>query len=348
MKPITFPPLWRALAAEYPNWTLCRVILQEKGQYQLVTQDSTEQPGVISGKFRYKVQILSDYPAVGDYVMAERNASGAAVIHRVLHRKSVFLRKAAGTAQAEQVVAANLDKVFLCMALNLDFNLRRLERYLTVAWDSGATPVVVLTKADLCQDLPRKLAQVEEIALGAEVLVTSALGADGYDALLAQLTPGVTVAFVGSSGVGKSTLINRLLGEEVLATNGLRNDDKGRHTTTHRALLALPNGGLVIDTPGMRELGLWDAGDGMDAAFEDIVSLAQRCRFHNCSHGAEPGCAIRAALADGTLSEEWWRSYQKLAAENAYAQDMGGYLASKERKFKEIAKINKANRHKKP
>ena len=348
MKPLHFPPLWQALAAEHPEWVLCRVILQRKGQYQLVTEDGTEQAGVVSGKFRYNAQTLSDYPAVGDYVMAEPNANGAALIHKVLHRKSVFVRKAAGTAQTEQVVAANLDKVFLCMALNLDFNLRRLERYLTVAWDSGAAPVVVLTKADLCQDLSSKLAQVEAIALGAEVLVTSALESDGYAALLTQLTPGATVAFVGSSGVGKSTLINRLMGREILATNGLRNDDKGRHTTTHRALLALPNGALVIDTPGMRELGLCDAGDGMDTAFQDIVALAQQCRFHNCSHGAEPGCAIRAALADGSLSEERWHSYQKLAAETAYAQDVGSYLASKERKFKNIAKINKANRRKKP
>lgn len=348
MNRLHFPPLWRALATEDPDRVLCRVILQEKGRYQVVTEDGCEQAAVVSGRFRYDVETLSDYPAVGDYVMTEPNPNGAAVIHAVLHRKSVFLRKAAGTAREEQVVAANLDKVFLCMALNLDFNLRRLERYLTVAWDSGATPVVVLTKADLCQDLPQRLAQVEDIAMGAEVLVTSALAGDGYDALLAQLTPGTTVAFVGSSGVGKSTLINRLLGEERLATNCLRSDDKGRHTTTHRALLALPNGALVIDTPGMRELGLWDAGEGMDAAFGDVAALAQRCRFHNCSHTSEPGCAVRAALADGSLSEERWRSYLKLAAENAYAQDAGGYLASKERKFKEIAKVNKANRHKKP
>ena len=241
-------------------------------------------------------------------------------------------------------MAANIDTVFLCMSLNNDFNLRRLERYLSVAWDSGAVPVIVLTKADLCDDLEQKQAEVSSIAIGVDVLVTTALERDGYVQILPYITDGKTVAFIGSSGVGKSTLINCLLGEQRLDTNGLRNDDKGRHTTTHRELILLPNGGMVIDTPGMRELGMWDSSSGIDQTFRDIEELSSQCRFKDCSHHNEPGCAVQRALQDGTLSEERWFSYQKLKTENEYAMDSQSYLAGKEKKFKEIAKINKSNR----
>ena len=331
-----------ALAAEYPQWMLCRVVLQEKGQYRIVGSMGARQ-AIMSGKLRYEAEASSDYPAVGDYVMADWNEAGSAVIHRVLPRKSVILRKAAGTGKSEQVVAANIDTVFLCMSLNNDFNLRRMERYLTIAWDSGATPVVVLTKADLCSDLEEKRAAVETIATGADLIVTSAMEQDGYCQILPYLKNGKTVAFVGSSGVGKSTLINRLLGEERLETDGLRNDDKGHHTTTHRELLTLPCGAMVIDTPGMRELGMWDSAEGLEKAFSDIELLATACRFKNCTHTNEPGCAVNAALADGTLSEERWQSYQNLRTENAYAEDAESYLAAKEKKFKEISKTNKLN-----
>ena len=334
------PDRWAALAAQYPEQTVGRITLQEKGFYRIRTSMG-EQNALVSGKFQFDAQSPSDYPAVGDYVMASCADPDTAIIHQLLPRRSLFVRKAAGTSKTEQVVAANIDTVFLCMSLNNDFNLRRLERYLAVAWESGANPVVVLTKADLCADLPQKQREVEAIAMGVTILITSAMELEGYRQIMPYITEGRTVAFVGSSGVGKSTLINRLLGEERLATDGLRNDDKGHHTTTHRELLFLPGGTMVIDTPGMRELGMWDAVSGVEQTFGDIEELAARCRFRNCSHTSEPGCAVRAALESGHLDAGRWLSYQKLKNENSYAADSESYLAAKEKKFKEISKINK-------
>ena len=339
----SIPDRWAALAAQYPELTVGRITLQEKGMYRIRTIMG-EQNALVSGKFQFDAQSSSDYPAVGDYVMVSCADPDTAIIHQVLPRKSLFVRKAAGTSKTEQAVAANIDTVFLCMSLNNDFNLRRLERYLAVAWESGADPVVVLTKADLCADLPQKQREVEAIAMGVDILTTSAMELEGYRQIMPYITEGRTVAFVGSSGVGKSTLINRLLGEERLATDGLRKDDKGHHTTTHRELLFLPNGAMVIDTPGMRELGMWDAASGVEQTFTDIEALAAQCRFRNCSHTSEPGCAVRAAIRSGELDSGRWQSYQKLKNENSYAADSESYLAAKEKKFKEISKINKYNK----
>ena len=336
----SIPDRWAALAAQYPEQTVGRVTLQEKGMYRIRTAMG-EQNALVSGKFQYDAQSASDYPAVGDYVTAGCAGGDTAIIDQVLPRKSLFVRKAAGTSKAEQVVAANIDTVFLCMSLNNDFNLRRLERYLAVAWESGADPVVVLTKADLCANLAQKQREVEAITMGVDILTASAMEADGYRQIMSYVTEGRTVAFVGSSGVGKSTLINRLLGEERLATGGLRNDNKGRHTTTHRELLFLPGGAMVIDTPGMRELSMWDTASGVEQTFTDIEALAAQCRFRNCSHTSEPGCAVRAAIRSGDLDGGHWLSYQKLKNENSYAADSESYLAAKEKKFKEISKINK-------
>ncbi len=331
-------------AASYPNMTVARILSQEKGKYWIISIKG-EKWGEISGKFHYDVQMKSEYPAVGDFVMVEWNSSGNAVIHHVLPRKSSFIRKAAGEKKEEQIVAANIDTVFLCMSLNNDFNLRRLERYISGAWDSGAVPVVVLTKADLCEDLDRKLIELSSVAAGVDIIMTNAMEQNGYEQVYPYLQEGKTIALIGSSGVGKSTLINSLLGEKRLETNGLRNDDKGRHTTTHRELILLPSGGLIIDTPGMRELGMWDAGDGINQTFADIERLAQSCRFHDCSHsGNEPGCAVQEAIERGEISPERLRSYQKLLNENRYVEDTQGYLVEKKQKFKNISKINKRNR----
>lgn len=332
------------LGNSFEGMTISRILSQEKGLYRLISSKG-EKLGEVSGRFHYEVQAKSEYPAVGDFVMADWNEEGGnAVIRHVLPRKSCFIRRSAGEKNEEQVVAANIDIAFLCMSLNNDFNLRRLERYLSIAWDSGAIPVIVLTKADLCTDLESRLLEVSSVAVGVDILVTSVMEQDGYQQIYPYIAAGKTIAFIGSSGVGKSTLINCLLGENRQNTNGLRNDDKGRHTTTHRELVLLPSGGMVIDTPGMRELGMWDAGDRIDRTFADIENLSQKCRFRDCTHSGEPGCAVQMAVESGELSIDRLNSYRKLVIENRYVEDTEGYLAEKKQKFKNIAKINKRNR----
>jgi ribosome biogenesis GTPase / thiamine phosphate phosphatase len=295
-----------------------RVIVQQRGLYRIAT-DAGEHVAELSGRFAREAE-AGGYAVAGDWVAATlRSDGGRALISAVLPRRTAFRRRAAGSAGGVQVVAANVDVAFLTVALNADFNLRRLERYLAAGRESGALPVVVLTKADLCETVAEHLAQVEAIALGASVHAISARAGEGLEALSGYLEPGRTVAVLGSSGVGKSTLINALAGAEIMATQAIREDDgRGRHTTTHRELLQLPNGALILDTPGMRELGLWDADAGLAATFEDVEALASQCRFRDCAHRAEPGCAIRAALEAGELDPERWASYGKLKRELDY------------------------------
>lgn len=320
-----------------------RVISQEKNMYK-ITDGKDVRCAVVSGKYRYEAQTVSDYPAVGDYAIAEwRENDSNAVITGLFPRKSCFIRKAAGTGKQEQVVAANIDTVFICMSLNNNFNIRRLERYLSVTYDSGATPVVVLTKSDLCSDVKDKIAEAIKAAPGADVVAISSLEGN-YEAVMKYILPDRTVAFIGSSGVGKSTLINKLTGTDRIATRETGSDDKGRHTTTHRELIALQNGAFVIDTPGMRELGMWDSGDGIDTAFADIEELSRNCKYADCTHTAEPGCAVLQALAAGTLDVGRLASYRKLKVENDYAADSSRYLEIKKAKFKEISKVNKSRR----
>ncbi|USK68508.1 ribosome small subunit-dependent GTPase A [Peribacillus asahii] len=301
----------------YKNLFIGRVSMQSKNLFKVITENG-EIAAEISGKFHYSVKELSQYPSVGDFVMVDRtdNSQGNGIIHHILTRKSVFARKVAGSKEDIQVVAANIDTVFICMSLNNDFNLRRLERYLSIAWDSGAIPVIVLTKSDLCKEIEVRLNEISSVAIGVEVLVTTSTSDKGHQSLTRYLSNGNTVAFIGSSGVGKSTLINCLLGQNILDTNGIRNDDKGRHTTTRRELIMLPNLGVVIDTPGMRELGIISAD--LTKSFANIDSLASQCRFNDCTHKNEPNCAVQKAIKDGTLSVERLENYRKLKRETKY------------------------------
>jgi ribosome biogenesis GTPase len=319
-----------------------RVVREDRDRYQLRTE-AGDVAGEVSGRLRHDARTRADLPAVGDWVAA-RPGEGLAVITRVLPRTSAFVRKLAGETTEEQIVAANVDTVFLVAGLDLDFNVRRIERYLTAAWESGATPVIVLNKADLAGDLPARVAEAESVAMGVPVVAVSATAHQGLDALAPWLEPGRTVALLGSSGVGKSTLINALLGEERQATRAVReHDSRGRHTTTHRELVPLPGGAVLLDTPGIRELQLWGDESSADGAFPEIAALAAKCRFGDCGHNGEPGCAVLAAVASGTLDEERLASWRKLQRELrwlATRQDARA-RAAEEAKWKQITKSMK-------
>jgi len=297
-----------------------RIAVQHRGAYVVATENG-DLRAEAAGRLVHEAASPADLPAVGDWVaVAPRPDEGAATIHAVLPRRTAFSRKAAWQAAEEQVLAANVDDVLLVMSLNEDFNLRRLERYLTLGWESGAQPAVVLTKADLHEAPEAAVLEVEAVAYGVPVHVVSVVTGEGLDALAATMRAGRTLVVLGSSGVGKSTLVNTLAGEELLATGEIRADGRGRHTTSHRELVVLPAGGIVIDTPGLREFQLWESSDGLEEAFDDVASLALECRFNDCSHGVEPGCAIRAALDAGTLPRDRWDSYVKLERELAHLE----------------------------
>ena len=295
-----------------------RIIVQQRGGYRVITETG-EMEARASGALM-KATADAGRPTAGDWVALEaRPGETTALVHHLLPRATAFIRKASGPRGGSQVVAANVDVAFLVASLNGDLNLRRLERYLATTYESGAQPVIVLTKADLAPDAAERADQVRAIAFEAPVLTISSKTGEGLDAVLAHVPPGRTAVLLGSSGAGKSTLLNALAGEERMDTGEIREaDDRGRHTTTHREIVRLPSGGLILDTPGMRELGLWEAESGVAAAFEDVEALAADCRFSDCRHGREPGCAVQAAIADGTLPETRWLAYRKLQAELAY------------------------------
>lgn len=306
-----------------------RVAQEHKHAYVLLSPTG-EIAAECTGRLLHVAPTRAALPAVGDWVgvrLREPSVGGASApsligdIHCVLPRKTKFSRRGAGDLDEEQVLAANVDTVFLVTGLDANFNLRRIERYVAVGQASGAQPVIVLTKADLHADPAGAAREVQALGSGVPVVALSAAQGDGLALLDPWLRPGTTVALLGSSGAGKSTLINRLLGYERQATGSLSQDmNRGRHTTTRRELIPLASGALVLDTPGLRELQLWDVdNDALDATFRDIAELAGRCRFHDCSHQREPGCAVRAALEAGTLDETRWASYTKLQREQAYA-----------------------------
>ncbi|WDF82639.1 ribosome small subunit-dependent GTPase A [Lacticaseibacillus pabuli] len=314
--------------------TLGRVLGVSHQLYTVVTVLGTTRASV-TGRLANIAMGPEDFPTVGDWVLLRQtgNADDTASIERLLPRTSVITRKAAGRTTDAQLIAANVDTLFLCMALDDNFNLRRIERYLAVAKASGAQPVIVLTKSDLSTDLPGQLTAIASVAGDTPSILCSNANAGGLDELRDLIIPGRTYAFIGSSGVGKSTLINGLLGRDALATGSVRSSDAhGRHTTTGRSLLALPGGALVIDTPGMRELGLIDA-DVTDT-FADIAALAANCRFSDCQHQSEPGCAVQAAIAAGELDPARLASYRQLTDEQATTSNLRG-------RAREMAKMNR-------
>ncbi len=312
-----------------------RVALEHRNAYVIITA-AGELRAEIAGSFRHNAAERDDLPTVGDFVaVSTREHEGRATIHAVLPRRSLFARKVPGSRSALQTIAANIDTVFLVSGLDDNFNVRRIERYLLVAWESGAQPVIVLNKADLCADVASCVEEAEAVAFGTPVVALSAVTGEGLSDLMEHVRPGRTAALLGSSGVGKSTITNALAGRDVLRTGHVSESvGKGRHTTTHRELIVLPSGVVLIDTPGMRELGVWGGEEALDGTFTDVEEIAERCRFRDCTHRNEPGCAIREALESGALDASRLRSYQKLQRELAYQErrtDESAARAEKER-----------------
>jgi len=338
-------------AAVPTSLTLARVILVQRDQYRLITEagECNAEP---AGALWYGATTRAAMPVVGDWVAARVVAPDLAIVESVLPRRTLFARRAAGRREDQQVIAANIDVVFLVCGLDGDFNLRRLERYLTLAAESGASPVVVLNKSDLCDDPAARMAESAQVAGGAPIVMVHTRSAEGLVPLRAHLAPGRTVALLGSSGVGKSSIVNCLAGEERLRTAEVReSDSRGRHTTTHRELIVLPEGGALIDTPGMRELQLWAGEDALEQVFDEVAALAAECRFGDCSHGSELGCAVQQALADGTLARDRWQSYAKLRAEVRRHESMADPLIAREQKrklrnmHKAVKEIYKSRKH---
>lgn len=312
------------------SFSIGRICAEYKESYKLFTE-SGELTGLISGKYRNDSKTKEDFPAVGDWVLFEFiHNEKKAIIHSILPRKSKFSRKVAGKETQEQVIASNVDFAFIVCALNYDFNLRRIERYLSLVWQSGATPVIILTKTDLCTDVKNKISEIGNIAFGVDIHAVSNISKDGLGILEQYFVNSKTIVLLGSSGVGKSSLINNLANEEIMKVNMLRNNiEKGRHTTTHKQMIILPQGGLIIDTPGIRELQLWDAQNGISQTFNDIEEIAKYCKFGNCTHTNEPDCAVQKAITDGLLDSSRLENYLKVQKEQEYLANRQTQSAAK-------------------
>ena len=329
------------------NGIPARIITTYRDRYEIVSDKGKGFARLKKGSFYDNPNAI--YPTIGDFVMIEWNSMGDSQIIETLKRDSSFSRASSSAdrnhemhTQHEQLVAANFDYVFIMQSLNDNFNIRRIERYLTLAWESGAIPVIVLTKFVLMDDVESYISKIESVAIGVDVYAISCKAKIGLEKLQKYFKKGNTLVFLGSSGVGKSTLVNTLIGKDVMKTSEIREDDsKGRHTTTNRQLLMLPTGAMVIDTPGMRELGMWNCDDGIDKTFQDVEKYFGTCKFSDCTHTSEPGCKVLEAIKNGELSEERYNAYMKLKNEARYNSDSESYLREKRNKFKEIAKQNR-------
>lgn len=330
------------------GYSAARISLEHKNSYTVLTERG-EMPALLTGRMYFDATEREDLPVVGDWVVVRilDEQDPKATIHAILPRKSRFSRKEAGAKIGEQMVAANVDTVFIVVGLDHDYNARRIERYLTLAWESGADPVVVLTKADLCDSVEDRLDEARAAAIGVPVHALSVIEGVGIETLACYLSPGKTVALLGSSGVGKSTIINYLIGGDVQQVQEVRQDDsRGRHTTTHRQMFKLDSGALVIDTPGMRELQLWDADEGLSETFKDIEDLARGCRFSDCSHQDEPGCNVKNALDTGTLDPARFQNYLKMQRElhHLAVKQEAGAAGAEKRKWRTIHKAARSIR----
>ena len=316
------------LMSEHNDGTVARVVSVHKGRYGIVSDFGEGYAQLKSKEYYYESEA---FPTVGDFVLIDYVDNGDSRITATLKRKTCFSRRDPDKGKGEQIVAANFDYVFIMQSLNCDFNTKRLERYLTVARQSGAVPVIVLTKADLVDDYLPYILDVSDVAVGVKTHIVSAKTGFGLDELNPYLEKGKTLVFLGSSGVGKSSLVNTLAGKEIMDVNGIREDDsKGRHTTTHRELIRLENGVMIIDTPGMRELGMWDVNVGLKDAFSDVEEFTSMCKFRDCTHESEPGCAVRKAIENGELSLSRYESYKKLRQEAKYAEDTYDFKKEKQ------------------
>jgi len=332
------------------NKIIARIIATHKDRYEIVCDEGQGFAKIKRGC--YYDNPNSIYPTTGDFVIIEWNSTGDSMICETLKRESSFSRTASSSDrnhelhnQHEQLVAANFDYVFIMQSLNNNFNIHRLERYLSLSWESGAIPVIILTKSDLVENIQNYINQVENIAFGVDVYAVSCITGYGLESIKKYFSKGNTIVFLGSSGVGKSTLVNTLYGDNVMKTSDIREEDsRGRHTTTSRNLIMLPNGAMIIDTPGMRELGMWNAESGISKTFQDIEQYIGMCKFSNCTHTNEPGCKILEAIENGELQQERFEQYLKLQKESKYNTNSEQYLKEKKDKFKEISKINKHNK----
>jgi len=317
-----------------------RVTAVYKERYELICESGQAFGRLKTGVYYAKGR--ESFPTTGDFVMISFNQSGDSQIIKTLPRKSFFSRRDPAPGRGEQAVAANFDYVFIMQSLNFDFNPKRMERYITLAWQSGAMPVLILTKADLVEDFTEQMRAAEKVASGIGIYAVSAMSGVGIDALTDYLKPRKTIVFLGSSGVGKSSLVNALAGSDIMAVNEIREDDsKGRHTTTHRQLIMLDSGVMIIDTPGMRELGMWDVSQGLGEAFGDVEQYFGKCKFKDCRHQTEPDCAVKAAIENGELPPDRWNSYLNLKREAKFSDDKGAYLRQKQQWHKELAKWSK-------